>query len=291
LPIFRRARGARADRCRSRIEASQAAASAAIEGRDTSQVSQDIPRALEKRRKPSGGRSGRVRGGSGRRPRAVSRCFDHFDRWRVWSFKIFKTSPWRRFEDFDQIRPQASDFGPRGRLSTPSCSNVKLVGKRRGAPPPDRSVKDFRLSTTTFGPNLVGAHLALSLAVRVGCPLAGELHVRWQCRSPLTDAAQERLLYIDALRCAARRRGPLSPFLRSARWRNLLGNTCAWLVWDTLGLGTSEERVQIDATPDSADRLHSVLSLARCEPDGITAFVLPCRGCGSGHLSRRVAHA
>lgn len=136
-----------------------------------------------------------------------------------------------------------------------------------------------------FGPNLVGALGALPLAVRVGCPLAGELHVRWQGRSPLTDAAQERLIYIDALRCAARRRGRLSPFLRSARWRNLLGNTCAWLVWDALGLGTSEERVQIEATPDIADRLHIVLSLARCEPDGITAFVLPCRGCGSGHTS------
>ena len=39
----------------------------AIEGHGTSQVSQDIPRALGKRKKPPGGRSGRVRGGSGRR--------------------------------------------------------------------------------------------------------------------------------------------------------------------------------------------------------------------------------
>eukprot|EP00966_Prymnesium_polylepis_P303548 7012189-Prymnesium_polylepis.1 len=41
----------------------------AIEGHDTSQVSQGVPRALGKRKKPSGGRSGRVRapeGGSGR---------------------------------------------------------------------------------------------------------------------------------------------------------------------------------------------------------------------------------
>ena len=34
----------------------------AIAGHDTSQVSKGIPRALGKRKKPSGGRSGRVRG-------------------------------------------------------------------------------------------------------------------------------------------------------------------------------------------------------------------------------------
>ena len=41
-------------------------------------------------------------------------CFDHFDHQEG---LIFKMAPWRHFEDFDQIRPQAGGFDPRGRPS------------------------------------------------------------------------------------------------------------------------------------------------------------------------------
>ena len=101
-------------RCRSRIEACQAAVSAPL---------RDMIYHKCLRASPGRWGSERIRlevvpvaseGGSGRRPRPVSGCFDRFETFDGWEGLDLQNVP---FEDFDRSRPRAGRFDPRGRLS------------------------------------------------------------------------------------------------------------------------------------------------------------------------------